>query len=67
MTMRATYYADDDILEIRLSDAPIVKEVSQGWNVNLSFDAGGNLVELVILEAREAGILPAITDARKAA
>jgi hypothetical protein len=67
MTMRATYYADDDILEIRLSDAPIVKEVSQGWNVSLSFDAGGNLVELVILEAREAGILPAITDARKAA
>jgi hypothetical protein len=67
MKMKATYYADDDILEIRLSDAPIVKEVSQGWNVNLSFDAGGNLVELVILEAREAGILPAIVDARNAA
>jgi len=65
--MKATYYADDDILEIRLSDAPIAREVSQGWNVNLSFDAGGNLVELVILEAHEAGMLPAMVDARRAA
>jgi hypothetical protein len=67
MKMKAIYYADDDILEIRLSDAPIVKETSQGWNINLSFDAGGNLVELVILEAREAGLLPALLDTRKAA
>lgn len=67
MKMKATYYAEDDILEIRLSDAPIVKEVSQDWNVNLSFDAGGNLVELVILEARETGLMPAMTDTKKAA
>jgi hypothetical protein len=67
MKMKAIYYADDDILEIRLSDAPIVKETSQGWNINLSFDAGGNLVELVVLEAREAGLLPALLDTRKAA
>jgi hypothetical protein len=65
--MQSIYYPADDILEIRLSDAPIVKEVSQGWNVNLSFDADGNLVELVILEAREAGILPALVDTREAA
>ncbi|WP_295437107.1 DUF2283 domain-containing protein [uncultured Thiodictyon sp.] len=65
--MKAIYYADDDILEIRLSDAPIVKETSQGWNINLSFDAGGNLVELVVLEAREAGLLPTLLDTRKAA
>ncbi|WP_295583911.1 DUF2283 domain-containing protein [uncultured Lamprocystis sp.] len=65
--MKTIYYADDDILEIRLSDAPIVKETSQGWNINLSFDAGGNLVELVVLEAREAGLLPALLDTRKAA
>lgn len=36
-------------------------------NINLSFDAGGNLVELVVLEAREAGLLPALLDTRKAA
>ena len=67
MKMKTTYYADDDILEIRLSDAPIVKETSQGWNINLSFDASGNLVEMVVLEAREAGLLPALLDTRKAA
>lgn len=65
--MQSTYYPDDDILEIRLSDEPIVKEVSQGWNVNLSFDAAGNLVELVILEARETGLVPALVDDQKAA
>jgi len=65
--MKSTYYPEDDILEIRLSDAPIVKEVSQDWNIHLSFDADGNLVELVILEAKEAGILPALTGDKKAA
>lgn len=65
--MRSTYYEDEDILELRLSDAPVAKEVSQGWNVNLSFDAAGNLVEMAILEAREAGILPAVVEMRKAA
>ena len=67
MKMKTIYYADDDILEIRLSDAPIVKETSQDWNINLSFDASGNLVELVVLEAREAGLLPTLLDTRKAA
>jgi hypothetical protein len=65
--MKATYYEEDDILEVRLSDAPIEKEVSQGWNVNLSFDAAGNLVEMVILEARESGMLPAVMGMKKAA
>ncbi|CAK0743373.1 conserved hypothetical protein [Gammaproteobacteria bacterium] len=65
--MNATYYEEDDILELRFSDAPIVKEVSQDWNVNLSFDAIGNLVEVVILEAREAGILPPAMEIRRAA
>jgi hypothetical protein len=65
--MQATYYEDDDILELRFSDAPIAKEISQDWNINISFDAAGNLVEMVILEAREAGILPAVVAERKAA
>ena len=67
MKMKTIYYADDDILEIRLSDAPIVKETSQDWNINLSFDASGNLVELVILEAQEAGLLPALLETKQAA
>jgi len=56
--MRTTYYPQDDILEIRLSDKPIVREVSQEWNVNLSFAADGSVVELVILDAVKAGFMP---------
>jgi hypothetical protein len=35
--MRTTYYAQDDIFEIRFSDKPITREVSQDWNADLSF------------------------------
>ena len=34
--MKTIYYPQDDILEIRLSDKPIAREVSQDWNVNVS-------------------------------
>lgn len=56
--MRTTYYPQDDILEIRFSDKPITREVSQDWNVNLSFAADGSVVELVILDAVKAGFMP---------
>jgi hypothetical protein len=56
--MRTTYYPQDDILEIHLSDKPIAREVSQDWNVNLSFAADGSVVELVILDAVKAGFMP---------
>ena len=56
--MRATYYPDDDILEIRFSDRAIVREVSQDWNTCLSYDADGNIVEMVVLDARAIGAWP---------
>jgi YD repeat-containing protein len=56
--MQSTYYPEDDILEIHFSDNPIVKEVSQDWNITLSYDADGNIVELVILDAKASGLLP---------
>lgn len=56
--MQSTYYPEDDILEIHFSDNPIVKEVSQDWNITLSYDADGNIVELVILDAKASGVLP---------
>ena len=65
--MRTTYYPDDDILVIRLSDAPIVREASQDWNVNVSYAADGSIVEVVILEAREAGLFPVQTERPQAA
>ncbi len=65
--MQATYYPDDDILELKFGDKPIAREISQNWNVNISYDAEGNIVEMVILEARESGLYPVHTVETKAA
>lgn len=58
--MNIKYYEDDDILVQRFSDNPIVREVSQGWNINISYDKDGNIVQIVILEAKEKGLYPVI-------
>jgi uncharacterized protein YuzE len=59
--MQAIYYPEDDILEIHFSDKPIVREVSQDWNVNINYDVDGNIVEMVILDARAIGLMPVQT------
>lgn len=56
--MRTTYYDDDDILVIHLSDKPITREVSQDWNTHVSYAADGTAVEVVVLDARANGALP---------
>ena len=56
--MKTTYYPQDDILEIHFSDKPIAREISQDWNVNISYAADGSLVEVVILDAVKAGLIP---------
>lgn len=56
--MKSIYYAGDDLLEIHFSGKPIVREVSQDWNVNLSFAADGLLVQVVILDAVKSGFMP---------
>lgn len=56
--MRTTYYPEDDILEIKFSEKPVVREASQDWNVNVSFAADGTITEMVILDAVKAGLIP---------
>lgn len=65
--MRTVYYPDDDILELHFSEQPIVREISQDWNVNVSYAADGSIVEMVILEAVKAGLIPFHSEMRKAA
>jgi len=65
--MQTIYYPDDDILELKFSDKLIVREISQNWNVNISYDTEGDIVEMVILEARESGLYPVHTEETKAA
>lgn len=45
--MKTTYYDDEDTLVIRLSDKPIVREVSQDWHTHVSHAADGSVVETV--------------------
>ena len=65
--MKTTYFDADDTLVIRLSDKPVVREVSQDWRTHVSYAADGTVVETVILEARECGAWPLIVEYRAAA
>ena len=56
--MKTTYFDDEDTLVIRLSDRPIVREVSQEWHTHVSYAADGTVVETVILEAAKLGAWP---------
>ena len=56
--MKTTYYDQDDILVIHLSDKPIAREVSQDWNTHVSYAADGTAVEVVVLDARANGAIP---------
>lgn len=56
--MRSTYYDEDDILVIHLSEKPITREVSQDWNTHVSYTADGTAVEIVVLDAPANGALP---------
>ncbi|WP_374248071.1 DUF2283 domain-containing protein [Thermomonas sp.] len=56
--MRTIYDEADDILTLRMSDKPIVREVSQDWNTCISYAADGSVVEVVILDARATGAWP---------
>lgn len=49
--MHITCFDEDDILVIRLSDKPIVSEVSQNWNTHISYAEDDSTVEVVLLEA----------------
>jgi len=65
--MHTTYFGDDDILILHLSDKPIVREVSQDWNTHISYAADGTAVEVVLLDAKANGALPVAIEHGRAA
>jgi hypothetical protein len=67
MTVKTTYFDEDDILVIHLSDKPVVREVSQDWHTHVSFAADGSVVETVILDAAQVGAWPLKIERREAA
>ena len=48
--MNSIYFENDDILQIRVSNKPIVREVSQDWHTNISYAEDGSIVEIVLLD-----------------
>ena len=52
------YYEQDDILEIKLSDKAVVRDVSQGWNTTISYAEDGSVVEIVLLDAKKEQLMP---------
>ena len=60
--MKTTYYTDDDILEIQVSEKPVAREVSHGWHLNIAYAEDGSVVEIVLLDAREKGLFPVALD-----
>ena len=63
--MKSIYFENDDILQIRVSEKPITREVSQDWHINIRYAEDGSLVEIVLLDAKNEGLLP--LESRKAA
>ncbi|MEP6589474.1 MAG: DUF2283 domain-containing protein [Polaromonas sp.] len=51
--MKSIYFENDDILQIRISDKPIVREVSQDWHTHIGYAEDGTIVEVVLLDARK--------------
>ena len=56
--MKSIYFENDEILQIRVSDKPIVREESQDWHTNISYAEDGTMVEIVLLDAKKEGLLP---------
>ncbi|MEO6319563.1 MAG: DUF2283 domain-containing protein [Polaromonas sp.] len=63
--MKSIYFENDDILQIRISDKPTAREVSQGWHTHISSAEDRTIVEIVLLDAQKEGLLP--LEFRKAA
>lgn len=55
--MKIVYYEDDDILFIEFSKAPILRDESVNWNVNIGYTADG-IGEMTILDAQKSGFYP---------
>lgn len=55
--MKIEYDEAEDILLIRFSDAPVVRDISHGWNVTVGLTERG-IGQITLLDAKAAGLLP---------
>jgi uncharacterized protein YuzE len=55
--MKIDYDEKEDILFIRFTNEPVIKDVSYGWNVNIGMTEHG-IGQITILDAKVNGLLP---------
>jgi hypothetical protein len=63
----ASYWPEDDILQVRFSDKPIARETSENWNVHKSYAEDGELMEVVFLDAVKEGYFDPSADGKRVA
>ena len=55
--MKIEYDEKEDILFIRFSDKPVVRDVSHGWNIVVGISQDG-IAQITVLDAKKNGFLP---------
>ncbi len=56
--MKSTYFELGDVLQIRIGEKPVAREVSQNQDVHISYAEDGTVVEVVLLNAAAQGWWP---------
>ena len=51
----------EDVLVLRFSNEPLLKDISYGWNVLVAMTHNG-IGQVTILDAKESGLLPIMVD-----
>ena len=55
--MIINYDEKEDILFIKFTEDPVLKDVSYDWNVNIGYTSGG-IGQITILDAANYGLMP---------
>lgn len=55
------YDEEEDVLVLRFSNEPLLKDISYGWNVLVAMTHSG-IGQVTILNAKDSGMLPIMVD-----
>lgn len=59
--MEMKYDEVEDVLVLRFTDEPLLKDISYGWNVLIAMTHSG-IGQVTVLDAKQSGLLPIMVD-----
>ena len=59
--MEIRYDEEEDVLVLRFTEEPLLKDISYGWNVMIAMSHNG-IGQVTILDAKQSGMLPILID-----